>query len=403
MMLANWAAGFCIFATGLQVIGNAIAALRCRLRTRPLPPPRNAPLVTIVRPVCGVDNFARETLASSFGLDYPDYEIIFCAARDSDPVVELVRELIAAHPEQRARLLIGDDRVGPNPKLNNVVKGFDAARGAWQIMADSNVLMPRDYIQRLLRRWRANSGVVVSVPIASRPANFWAELECAFLNTFQARWEYVADTLGFGFAQGKNMLFRRDILDEIGGVRALGEEVAEDAATTKLIRGIGKRVHVMGSPFEQPLASRRAGDVWARQLRWARLRRITFPQMFVPELLCGCFFPLIAGAWAAADEGVDVLSVCLLLLAIWFGAEAALARCAGWHLSPRLIAAMLIRDLMLPPLWIAAWLSDEVKWRGSTVSEAKVRSFRLRELANSPAYAFARRLTSRRRPRSLGR
>jgi ceramide glucosyltransferase len=403
MTLANWAAGFCILTTGLQVIGNAIAAQRCRLRTRKLPPPHHAPLVTIVRPVCGVDNFARETLASSFGLDYPEYEIIFCVARDDDPVVDLVRELIAAHPGQRARLLIGDDRVGPNPKLNNVVKGFDAARGAWQIMADSNVLMPRDYIQRLLQRWRANSGVVVSVPIASRPANFWAELECAFLNTFQARWEYVADTLGFGFAQGKNMLFRRDILDAVGGVRALGAEVAEDAATTKLIRGIGKRVHVMGSPFEQPLAARGAGEVWARQLRWARLRRITFPQMFVPELLCGCFFPLIAGAWAAAYQGVDVLSVCLLLLAIWFGAEAALARCAGWHLSLRLPLAMLIRDLMLPWLWVAAWLSDEVKWRGSTVSEAKLRAFRLRELTETPAYAYARRLTDRYRQRRRAR
>ena len=85
--------------------------------------------MTIVRPVCGVDNFARETLGSTFGLDYPDYDILFCVARDDDPVVALVRELIAAHPRQRARLLIGDDRVGPNPKLNNVVKGFDAARG----------------------------------------------------------------------------------------------------------------------------------------------------------------------------------------------------------------------------------------------------------------------------------
>jgi hypothetical protein len=256
MVLAHWAAGFCIFATSVQVVTTAIAAVRCRARTQPLPPPDEAALVSIVRPVCGVDNFARETLGSSFGLDYPDYEILFCVARGDDPVVALIDELIAAHPQQPARLLIGDDRVGPNPKLNNVVKGFDAARGRWQIMADSNVLMPRDYIQRLLARWRPNSGCVVSVPIGSRPANFWAELECAFLNTFQARWEYVSDTFGFGFAQGKNMLFRRDILEEIGGVRALGEDVAEDAATTKLVRGIGKSVHVMGSPFEQPLARR---------------------------------------------------------------------------------------------------------------------------------------------------
>jgi ceramide glucosyltransferase len=403
MALANWAAGFCILATSLQVISTAIAAIRCRARTKLLPPPRDPAPVTIVRPVCGVDNFARETLSSTFGLDYPDYEILFCVARDDDPVVGLVRELIAAHPGERARLLIGDDRVGPNPKLNNVVKGFDAARGTWQIMADSNVLMPRDYIQRLLARWRPSSGCVVSVPIASRPANFWAELECAFLNTFEARWEYVSDTFGLGFAQGKNMLFRRDILDAIGGVRALGEEVAEDAATTKLVRGLGKSVHVMDSPFEQPLAKRGAGEVWVRQVRWARLRRITFPALYAPELLTGCFFPLVAGAYAAAALGENVGLVCLLLLAIWFGAEAALARCAAWHLSWRMPAAMLIRDLMLPPLWVAAWLSDEVKWRGSTVSEAKLRSTRLRELTELPAYAYARRITSRYRQKWLSR
>jgi ceramide glucosyltransferase len=400
MAAAHWAAGFCIFATILQVVSTAIAAIRCRARSKPLPPPRDPAPATIVRPVCGVDNFARETLGSTFGLDYPDYDIIFCAADEDDPVVGLVRELTAAHPGQRARLLIGDDRVGPNPKLNNVIKGFDAARGHWQIMADSNVLMPRDYIQRLLERWRPDSGVVVSVPIASRPANFWAELECAFLNTFQARWEYVADTAGLGFAQGKNMLFRRDLLDAIGGVRALGEEVAEDAATTKLVRGIGKSVHLMGSPFEQPLARRRAGEVWARQLRWARLRRITFPILFVPELLTGCFFPLLAGAYAAAALNENVDLICALLLAIWCGAEAALARCAGWHLSWRMPAAMLLRDLMLPGLWVDAWLSDEVKWRGSTVSEARTGGFRLPEM---PAYAYARKLTSRYRQKWLNR
>jgi ceramide glucosyltransferase len=403
MALANWAAGFCILATSLQVFSTAIAAIRCRVRPRPLPPREDARLVTIVRPVCGLDNFARETLGSTFGLDYPDYETIFCAARDDDPAVGLVRELIAAHPEARARLLIGDDRVGPNPKLNNVVKGFDAARGNWMIMADSNVLMPRDYIQRLLARWRPNSGVVISVPIASRPANFWAELECAFLNTFQARWEYVSDTFGFGFAQGKNMLFRRDILDDIGGIRALGADLAEDAATTKLMRAAGKAVHVMGSPFEQPLAQRGAVEVWARQVRWARLRRLTFPLLFVPELLTGCFFPLIAGAYAAASLDVDVGLITGLLLAIWFGAEALLARSAGWHLSWRMPLAMLIRDLLLPLLWVDAWLHDEVVWRGSTVSEARVRGFRMPELSELPAYAFARRLTNRRRRRSLGR
>jgi ceramide glucosyltransferase len=408
MILAHWAAGFCIFATSLQVLSTAIAAFRCRAQARPLPPAKDAPPVTIVRPICGVDNFARETLDSTFRLDYPDYDIIFCVARDDDPAVALVRRLLAARPQRRARLLIGDDRVGPNPKLNNVVKGFDAAVGAWVIMADSNVLMPRDYIQRLFARWRPDSGVVVSVPIAARPTNFWAELECAFLNTYQARWEYVSDTLGLGFAQGKNMLFRRDILEAAGGIRALGAEIAEDAATTKLIRALGRSVHVMDSPFEQPLGRRTVVEIWSRQVRWSRLRRITFPALFIPEILTGCVFPLIAGAFAAASLGSNVALVCALLLAIWFGAEAVLARCAGWYFSWRMPLAMLIRDLMLPALWVDAWLSDEVVWRGSTVSErradersvirrrAAIWRMTLRSSALHPA-------TSRRRPRWLGR
>ena len=102
-----------------------------------------------------------------------------------------------------ARLLIGDDRISANPKLNNVVKGWKAARYDWVIMANSNVLMPGDYIQRLLARWRSNTGIVCAPPIGSRPESFGAEIECAFLNTYQARWQYAGESCGYGFAQGK--------------------------------------------------------------------------------------------------------------------------------------------------------------------------------------------------------
>ena len=84
----------------------------------------------------------------------------------------------------------------------------------WIVIADSNVLMPPDYIQRLFASWRADTGLVCSPPVGCLPDGFWAELECAFLNTYQARWQYFADALGFGFAQGKTMLWRRDDLEQ---------------------------------------------------------------------------------------------------------------------------------------------------------------------------------------------
>ena len=99
-------------------------------------------------------------------------------------------------------------------------------------MVDSNVYMPKDHLQRMLSAWREDTGLVWSPPVGAAPEGPWAELECAFLNTYQARWQCFADTLGFGFAQGKAMLWRHSMLEAAGGIAALGREPAEDAAAT---------------------------------------------------------------------------------------------------------------------------------------------------------------------------
>jgi ceramide glucosyltransferase len=367
MLLANLTAGFCVIATGVHLATVAVAAWRCRRSKRAIRP-AVVPSVSLLRPVCGHENFLTETLGSSFRLDHPDYEILFCAARQDDAAVPVVRHLLAANPDARARLLIGDDGIAANPKLGNLVKGWDAARHQWIIIADRNVMMPRDFVQRLFAAWRADSGAICSMPIGSRPENFWAELECAFLNTLQARFQYVSEALGWGFAQGKAMLFRRDIVDKAGGIRALAAETAEDAATTKLVRAAGLRVQLVDMPFEQPLGRRRAGEVWARQLRWARLRRVSFPPLFLPELMVGSALPCAALAVAAAGYGLRAAAASIaLLLAVWCGAEAALARAAGWHFTSRTALALVLRDLLLPVLWIAAWLGADYVWRGNHV------------------------------------
>ena len=213
--------------------------------------------------------------------------MLFCVAQDGDPVVPLVRRLIESHPSIPARLVIGNDRISDNPKLNNVVKGWNAAVHPWIVMADSNVVMPPDYLDELFATWRADTGLVSSPAIGSRPEGIWAELECAFLNTYQARWQCSADEIGMGFAQGKSMLYRRDLIEAAGGIRALACELAEDAASTKIVRQQGLRVRVVDRPFKQPLGFRTAAQVWHRQLRWARLRRDTFVLYFLPEIFSG--------------------------------------------------------------------------------------------------------------------
>ena len=81
MFAAICAVSFGALATMLHLATIAVAAVRCRCRPAPAPLPNHTPAVSLLRPVCGLDGYARETLASSFRLNYSDYEILFCAAR----------------------------------------------------------------------------------------------------------------------------------------------------------------------------------------------------------------------------------------------------------------------------------------------------------------------------------
>ena len=373
MSLLDWAGVFAIVAVLANSLSILIALVRCRPPRCQRPAPNDAEAVSIVRPLCGLDNFSEETLGSSFQLDYPAYEVVFGVARANDPVVPLVERLIARHPEVPSRLIIGDEPISANPKLNNCVRGWQAARHEWIVLADANLLMPPDYLQRLLASWRPDTGLVSSAPIGSRPVGFGAEVECAFLNTLQARWQFVGEACGLGFAQGKTLLWRRNMLEEAGGLAALAAEPAEDAAATKLVGRMGRRVHLVDMPFEQPLGRRSATDVCARQLRWARLRRATFPLFFLPEILTGPLLTIIAGSAAAMDQGWYGSVAALAIMLLWYLPEMLLARTTGWYRSWRSPLAFLVRDLVMPCLWIGAWLGSDFTWRGSAMTAREAR------------------------------
>jgi ceramide glucosyltransferase len=356
-----------ILANGISI---GIAMWRLSRNGSAAPALSERPPVSVVVPACGIENFTPLTLERAFLLDWPDYELIFCVADARDPVIPVIREAMDKHPNVAARILIGDDRVSANPKLNNCVKGWQAARHDWVVLADSNVLMPQDYIAHLMAARRPNTGLVCSTPLGSRPDGFWAEVECAFLNSQQARWQYVGEALGLGFAQGKSMLWYKPMLDAEGGIAALGAEIAEDAAATKLVRRLGRRVHLVASPFEQPLGRRTLGQIWSRQARWARLRRVTFPAFFTPEILLGSLPPLLLALAAALTASADIslVTVATIVFAAVYLPELVLIFVKNWRLSVWTLPAMIARDMLAPAIWVRSWLSGSFDWRGNMMT-----------------------------------
>lgn len=367
MTPAHWAVLFAGLLLAMNLLSQAIAFWRFRKSFARSALLAELPPVTIIRPVRGIEAFSRETAISGFELDYPRYSTIFCVADADDPIIPLIEELAGVYGTDKVRLIVGDVAVSANPKLNNCVRGWEAAETDWVILADSNVLMPKDYIQRMLEVWRPDTGLVCSTPAGSRPQSFGAEVECAFLNPFQARWQYVGEALGLGFAQGKSMLWNKPFLDANGGIAALGAEIAEDAAATKLVRRAGRHVHLVGQPFEQPLGPRRLADAVQRQFRWARLRRVTFLPFFALEILAAPILPAVLAGLGAPSFGLPFWLGPVLALAIWYAGDIAVSLGVGWFVNWRTPLALLVRDIAFPGVWAYAFVGGEVSWRGNAM------------------------------------
>lgn len=343
--------------------------LRLESRRPVVPGPIGNPRVTLLRPVCGLDPFDAETLRSSFVQDYPDYEVIFCAASPDDPVVPMIRRLIAGHPHVPARLLIGDAPMTRNPKINNVWKGWYSNTAEWVCMTDANLLLPNDYLSRVVASWGPATGLVSSPAVGIRPEGLAGRLECAFLNGNQARLQFAADSLGKGYAQGKTLFFNKPLIERFGGLAVLGNALAEDAAATQLMRGLGLRVRLTPLPFAQPVGRRSLAQVWNRQLRWSRIRRDGFPGLFGAEPANGAMLPTLLCLGALVGAGLSPASL-LAYLGLWYGAEAGLMRRAGWPANWRDIAVLPLRDLMIPVIWTATFLRRGFDWRGNAMGTA---------------------------------
>ncbi len=341
-----------------------LVAIRLGVRSQP-PPLTDAPPVTLIRPVSGLEYGLEAALETGFALSYPHFDLILCAEDEADPAVPLVRTLIAAHPEIRARLLIGRDPVGVSPKINNMVKGWKAAETDWIILSDSNALLPRDFVEGLFERWGEKTGVVSTATIGTLPGSFAAEIECAFLNSYQTRWGMAADIVGIGIVLGKTMLWRRDILERIGGLARISE-AADDIAANRAVRRAGLRTRVARRTVLQALGPRTFAEMWRRQVRWAQARRIPAKGIFYSELLSVGLLP-IAAMVVLTSSGFLPRVALPAFAVLWYGLEALLNAIARWPLSVRMPLAWIARDLLVPAVWVAGWFGGSMAWRGNDV------------------------------------
>jgi ceramide glucosyltransferase len=353
-------------------IASSIAfVVRLRKREPTATPPGN-PLVSLIRPLRGLENHLEAALRSSFALTYRNLEILFCVEEEDDPVVPLIRRLIAEHPAVNARLLVGIDRTGGNPKVDNLAKGWRASTGEWIIFSDSNVLLEPNFVEALFGTWQPGVGLVSTPVVIREPETFAAELEAAFVNNFVTFFLLLGDTLGLCFAFGKTLMWPREVLARGGGITTLTSEAADEISASKTVRyRLRMKQRHRQRPVSQRIGRRDFVTVWRRIVRWHRLFRSGYPTLAVAEFFVLSLPPLLV-AFAMAFGGAMSFWGLAVFLVAWYGVEALRTVGARLAFSPTMPIAWFIRDVFIVPVtWVLAWTGSTIEWRGAKISAAR--------------------------------
>lgn len=338
-----------------------------------VPPHMDAPFslypVSILKPLKGDERGAlRENLEGFFKLDYPRFELLFSVAQKSDPATRVVEDLMARYPCVRARLIVGAVDVGPNPKVNNLFKSYELAKYDHLLISDSNVRIRPDYLKRVVAHLDNGVGVITAVVAGRNPQSFGGFLEAMYLNTFYARFMLIAQALKQPCVVGKSMMISRKAANRFGGIRTLGQFLAEDYMAGIAMEKLGLRTVIMTDPIHQEIGEYSVKDFWNRHLRWGRLRKAQALVPFIIEPLFGALISGVLGAIALKSWlHLPMAAVLIFHLLIWGTCDLTLVRKMGSTLRVPVALAWFARELCAFPLWLHIASGNTVQWRGRTL------------------------------------
>jgi ceramide glucosyltransferase len=322
--------------------------------------------VSILKPLCGLDDGLRENLLAFTALSYPEYELLLGVASSADSAFAVAAELAALHPGQ-VRVVLQRGARGLNPKVNQLISLAAAARYDVLVISDSNVRVDADYLQEIADQLAdPRVGLVTHATAATGEQSLGALFDNLELCAATAPSTIAASQLlGRPMVVGKSMALRRADLVRLGGFERVKDLLAEDYVLGRLVADeLGLRVVIARQPILCVAQRRSIADFMRRYLRWGVIQRRAAGTPIYLSLAVRHPVPFAALLFLAEPglaAGLLLLGVCAVKSALDAASMLAIHR-ESW--TWKRVAAVPVKDILSWLAWLGALFTSEINWRG---------------------------------------
>jgi ceramide glucosyltransferase len=326
------------------------------------------PFVTVLKPLHGLEPMLERNLESFFRQDYPQFEIIFGARHADDPALAIVQVLRDKYPQVKSTIILSGEPQYPNAKVFALEKMVSAAKGSYWVITDSDVCVKPDCLSQVIAPLLDPAVGVVTCLYRGVPAGgVWSILEALGMSIEMSSGVLVANMLeGMRFALGPTMSTRKEIVESIGGMSALGSYCSDDYILGKRAFEAGKQVVLSHHFIEHVAMNTSVRSSLKHQIRWMRSTRFSRQAGHIGTGLTYAMPFGVLGLFAASLLYNWQVGIALFAWAFFNRVVQAIA--TGWGVvgdrnSLWLCWLYPVRDLVGFFVWCASFTGSEIIWR----------------------------------------
>ena len=365
-----WLGGFGV-VLGAAAMSYTIAAA-CAQRWRPRQSGgllQSVPPTTILKPLCGAEPGLYERLRSFCQQSCAQLQIV-CGVRDgTDPALEVVRRLQAEFPALALEIAVDPTAHGTSGKVSNLINMLPLARHEFLVIADSDVRVGPDYLQRVIAPLLDEGvGIVTCLYRGSPGPGLWSLLGSMFINEWFMPAVRIAARCGSrSYVSGATIALRRTALERIGGFAAIADQLADDYRLGELTRRVGLRTVLCDLEVETAVEEATLGDLVRHELRWLRTIRTLQPLGYA---FAGVTFGVPAAILASLLAGGNPLTLAMLAITVAarFVLDSDSRKARSFSAQLWLVA---LNDLLTFSLWCWGFATRQVRWRHSRYRVAR--------------------------------